>query len=184
MPLVSLVSPEVIAALAQSAAERVPRDPFFTNDFTGILKVLGFLGTLLGITIGFVVRVTSAGANRRIDAAEVDITNVGGKVDRLDAVVGALDVTVSRIERSTIENGRDIGNLRESHGEIRASLDSLMRANTDLHRDISTLIRESATVTAREINALAIKVAEMGSGRDERKALAEILGRVTKGNER
>lgn len=157
--------------------------PFFSNDLPGLIKILATFGTMLGVLIAVVVRLSQSRYAKEQETQEARITdlakdldNLGGKLNDVNTECtrratdhAALANRVSAIEIEGHGIQRQLGELREGVGGLRTQ-------NNQLMQDITTLIIESAKHTNDSVHAIALDV----RGLQERDRLAVMLEQLLK----
>lgn len=167
------------AALAQAApvqqAAQVPASPFFSNDFAGAVKVVIVFGGMVAAVATFFYKFTHG-------KVETDVNKVGEKLDdhlkKYSEAHGALGGRVSALERDSGRCIGDIGHLREGHGELKRSLETLDKAGTELHRDITSMILASQQALTASITNVQVQVAGLMARLEERDRLSVMLDRM------
>jgi hypothetical protein len=157
----------LFSALALQLSAPPSATPFFTNDIVGLVKIILVFGSMVGTTIGIIVKLTQS-------KYASDLTNLGEKVDTMQKEFASFTAERSRDAITLAQHTIEIGNLREGFGSIRASLSALQASGAELHRDITNAITESAARIQSNVQDLRIEVTKL----QERDRVGELLERI------
>lgn len=145
--------------------------PFFSNDLEGFLKVVFAFLAATGAVGALVVRFATSNFNEKLKDVAGDVTQIGAKFDRLEGSVDKIEAIQARDAITLSEHAIQIVTLTRQQGEVAATLQALLKSNSDLHSDITQLIVEQGRAMTKDVQELALQVARL----QERDVLAQEL---------
>lgn len=156
--------------------------PFFTNDATGVIKLITALGAFAGLLIAVIVKWGQSGFSKRLDKVESDVDGIGNKADgvKTDCIQAATKHDELRARMDRREGVIDA--MLHDVGELVAGQRLLERADTNLSRDIQTFIVTALKERDDKIEQMGKEIVDIRATIREREAsralLKEILDRT------
>lgn len=155
--------------------------PFFSSDWNGLWHIAVTFGTMTLLLGGIIVKWGQGRFQKELEMSEDankktadDVTNLGIKVDKIDR--GCIEETARTAELRSRLDKQDIvqQNVLTMQGKFEAGIAALHAQNTELQRDITTLITDTAGRTNLAVQALAIDLARLDSAAKERERMGTV----------
>lgn len=159
--------------VAQAAAQSAP-GPLFSNDLAGFMKAMAMLAGGIAVILALVVKLFESKFAGDISNQRRDLDGYGARLTRTELAIAGTAAEQNRDHITLAEHTLQIGALNTATGETAAMMRTLLTANTDLHRDITTLIMESSRALTQEVGAVKLEVARL----QERDRLATELEQI------
>lgn len=176
-----------LLALALAQAASTPTGsagaPFFTNDVTGFIKILATFGSMIGVMITLVVRLTQGKYTEQVAGLQTQLDGLGNRVNDAGSNCTRLSEAQRAQELLLHEHTGRLSAMQEAIGGLRASAAALQSHGEELHRDMLGVLTESSRAHFQALKELEIALARI----QERDKLAEALtalARVRAGEKR
>lgn len=170
------------------------KDPFFSNDLMGGLKLLGSLGALGAVIIGVFVRWGQSKFTEDVKdmkhrqgeledalkslAPVKDLNQLGERVNEIDR--GCIEQTTNLRTLTTRVDRQEVmlQQIIASQGEQKAGITLLQNQGTALQHEMTMMIMESGARIQNLVQELALKVERLDASKGERDRMGLILERL------
>lgn len=158
----------------------LPSDPFFSNDLTGIAKILGVIVAPITGFLGWLVVKVVRGPNQAADAqlqtaintlkdeVTVDVDGLGQRLNEVQQACTRNATSTDELRLQVQGHTFEIGGLRESMGEIRKSVDALEQLTISSKTEIIDAFQKRTSEQVAAVHDLAIAVTRVETRLEER----------------
>jgi uncharacterized protein YoxC len=153
--------------------------PFFGNDLGGLLKVLGFLGSIVTIVVMVVIRWGQSSYAKQLDTNTDDLTEIGKKVDRMEGDSKEQQTKHDELRDRVTRNESKVDGLLATNARLEAGVSQLTQQSNELQRDITNLITESSGRISASVNELAKQVASIEGEQRARQTFVQMMDKMT-----
>lgn len=153
------------------------KDPFFTNDGIGLIKVFGFLAAIVAPLATVIYKISHGRVSDDVKGVKDDVDGIGKKVNSHTDEITALRSSVATLKEVQSSCTHDIGYLREGQGSLGSALKQVAEANANVQKDITTLITQTSAQHTEALHRLELEFTRLQTTMKVRDELAVELER-------
>lgn len=154
-------------------------EPFFTNDGIGLIKLFGVGIMLIAPVLGVVYKLTFNQTREDVKGIKRDVDGQGRNFNEMQLAARGCETRIGTLEREHVRMDDSIKQTVALQAEMRASLQAMANAQTELQRDIMSAISVQGTASLEALHDLKIEVARLDERGNERARFTETLGEIT-----
>jgi uncharacterized coiled-coil DUF342 family protein len=151
----------------------VQSQPFFTNDPTGLVKLILSLGTFAAIIIGGFWKIMSSKLTRDNEDLGNEVDGVGKRVDTVKEsdtrAHTRIDELVRRVDAKDIEIREVTGDI----GRLEAKVDQMLSQSTENKIEIIDEFQKTANEMRNGLHGLELKMERVQATMDERERVRQ-----------
>jgi DNA anti-recombination protein RmuC len=153
--------------------QTVPKEPFYTNDLLGVLKLLGTVIVVGGVIGGLIIRLVFNTTVQKQADMQRDIDGLGKRVTEQATQCTQNSTEVRALAAGLARHEGVVSSVVAGHAELKATVEAMRSQSAEQQRDILSAITASAGQFQTALADVRVELAKQGERSNIGKTLAE-----------
>jgi prefoldin subunit 5 len=149
--------------------------PFFSNDLTGVIKLIVSLGSMIAIVTGVVVKWGQSALMKQLDKLEHDMDEIGKKLNRTDETCTKSSTRHEELRTRFDRKESVIEGLLVTQGKQEASIKSASDLVNVNQNSVIVMLNDQMRERDKEITALKVEIGKLQERNETRTIVKELL---------